>query len=631
MYITDKESNCLFKIFVSQRLNSNQASSLVGELRRREIHNGTPAVVEFLKTLKCALITGNTFGLKKKRDGSVSGPFSILFSKVRKSRRDAIACDRICRVYGRWISSDPSQEQWSAYRESIEERRESKPIKIPVTVDDLRIGSASQQTAQYLKHIPLSNSKVVPFTKLKQNAFTPDQHYDELFYHCPKLISRHRKIFSLFWNADYSATSQYNSPDDALYGGVIPHRDEVVGKISALTKDRGLKIRYIANPLVGLQLATSRLQQACNSFLKEMPESRVHDQNSIREWLIPQLRDGKLAWSIDLKSATDNFPLAPQVEVLRKLFPLLSDDIDLWKDISEGDWVTPIGLVRFRTGQPMGVRPSFSAFSITHTLLIRSLGGNPSNFATCGDDVLITDPEVASRYLQALSALDVEISIGKSLMGSHLAEFAGRIYDKHGPWGSYKASPLDLVKDPLGMTRQYGFRGLNMVPPALRPLISFFSSLPYIGIERCSNPRTLDLVDPLFVELFYSTIEKENFPKPGAVVQASIFYRDQPQFQGFPTLWESLVGSGVINNNPVLVDHVLANSPKSIFDEKIPFVEWLAETLDPGSTITDLFDDGEKKFPLSRLKRLFRLVKAFAKKQYPDLNSVDLSKLYIQI
>jgi len=518
-----------------------------------------------------------------------------------------------------------------AYGSSIAKRRINRLLPtIMLSDQDLKMGQWVSTISHFQEHIPLSDVKRAPFLGIVTKDVTPEMHFYSLLDYCPQLVYRHRNIFSRLWKASYNVEMVLVSKGHRPFWD---HHTEIAGKICCLTKDRGLKLRYIANPLIGLQIATSRLQQACDVFLKALPESCVHDQLSVVEWVLPKLKNGEKAWSIDLTSATDSFPLDLQVQVLKGLFPELIEDINLFKDISLLDWETPFGPVHFGSGQPMGLAPSFAAFSVTHVLLIRSLGGNSDNFRTCGDDVVIFDEQLAIAYMETLKLIGVEISLSKSLLGDSKVEFAGRIIDRFGPWRSYKAAPFMAAKDPLGFIRQYGLSGLPLIPKDLRPLARFFSTLPYIGFAGLADYATLECLDEELVEQLYFLRSDDVFPIPQANEKLSRFsidsknpnvppfdstslsfrqyekFLDKSLYEGFP-FQESLVGSGV-SNNPVLVEHVRINTPKTTLVERLAFIDVLARDLEVGFQSNFGEDSGGsllEKVPLSRLKRLFKRV-----------------------
>jgi len=616
VYIDQTESNQLIDIFLSQHLNVLQAHSLLGLLRRMETSNGIHFVVKRMKEWRSALRSRDLSCFRKNKSGGLYGPFGFIYSKSLSSRKNLIRMDRCLRVYGRWTSDQPTKADWTKYQSSISVVK-TTDLDILPSSRVVKMARECVEKSTFSRYVPLSETQVVPFTRKTRNCFTANDHFWELLKHCPNLVFAHRELFKLLFDSDFFDRPFHYIPN---YRGPDGGPDSVVGKISALVKDRGLKIRYIANPLIGIQLGTSRLQQACDLLLQRLPESLVHDQQAIFEWVKPILDKDLPVWSIDLTAATDNFPLEVQTRLLSRLFPTLEEDISLWARVSRSYWKTPHGTVRYRTGQPMGVACSFAAFSLTHTLLIRSLGGNQTNFRVCGDDVIITDRAIALRYCEVMKEIGVEISLSKSLMGMEIAEFAGRTIDKHGPWQSYKASKLNLSADPLGYVRQYGLAALSMYPTSVRPMIAFFSRLPgFLGLSNYEDVIMLDRLNIEDIEHFYPTLEVETFPVLVTIPERDLLRSDMANIEGkrrsLPgslygriLVRESAVGLGA-NNSPILAEHVLINSTEVIPSKRSPFMLFLISCLERGQQAVIPGEDRKVKQNFTRLKRLFKLLK----------------------
>jgi hypothetical protein len=264
-----------------------------------------------------------------------------------------------------------------------------------------------------------------------------------------------------------------------------------------------MKVRFIANPFRTLQTALSRLKNATELLLKDLPESAVFDQEKGVQWVAKKLEQGHKVSSIDLSSCTDYLPLAYQLELLNTLFPLLKEDISIFESISRSYWSTPSGEeIKWETGQPLGTGPSFSAFTLFHLFLVRSIGGDASNFRIIGDDIVMSSSPLVRRYLKVMEGLKVPISHQKSLFDAGVAEFAGRVIDKFGKMPVYKASPTDLVNDPMGVIRQYGSRGLDLVPKNLRATIKIVSTLPSPFGFELSRVNSEDIPPEVYYNLF---------------------------------------------------------------------------------------------------------------------------------
>jgi hypothetical protein len=405
---------------------------------------------------------------------------------------------------------------------------------------------------------------------------------------------------------------------------------DIVGTVVGLTKDRGYKLRFIANPHRLIQLALSRLKNAFEIVLRQMPESSVYDQGSGISWAQSKLLQGNRLWSIDLSAATDNFPFSLQESVARQLFgDALEPDINLWRDVVHSTWTTPVPLVpkselqgirvldyptvSYGRGQPMGVAPSFAAFTVSHISLIRALGGNSHTFRVLGDDVLIADEDLYKRYRLSLDLLNVPISPSKSLFGAELGEFAGRLVDQFGPWPVFKAGKLSIRSDPLGLIRQYGTRILKGKLPLGRfkkELIKFFSSLPGYGFEYSLDDDVFRSLSLDQLAILYPEKRPEPLPLGSArpVVQYALsgVTPNQPILEpGHRML--GFIGELPATNEKVVVEHlnINASDPDS---KMIPEIRelWLkgaGRNPDPIRAWAE-----EPSLPFSLLKRIYKRV-----------------------
>lgn len=139
--------------------------------------------------------------------------------------------------------------------------------------------------------------------------------------------------------------------------------------------------------------------------------------------------------SLDLKSATDRFPIQPQEEVLAAL----SGDPEgarVWREVMTGYPFDFQGRpITYSVGQPMGLYSSWATFALTHHLIVlyaAFLAGKPdfSDYILLGDDIVIRDDSVASEYQSVMEKLGVEISSAKTLVSKDTFEFAKKTYHK---------------------------------------------------------------------------------------------------------------------------------------------------------------------------------------------------------
>jgi len=475
--------------------------NMVKRLEHFEQHHGIHFVVSYLKTMKSFLLGGQTTGLKT-RNGNFLGDFrsvSVVFNKSRKGRTLAI---RALNVYGLFEAKKPGEKEYLKFKSLIQKPSDPKLLsEIIVTPEDRYLAKMAIKEARFSSTYPLGNTRapLATFKTKVEREIGPEEHLQTLFMF-PNIVSQHYdfiiELLPLRVQYHYDAECEYTKVDS-------------VGNVIGLTKDRGMKIRFIANPFRTIQLILSRLKSCAENFLKDLPESCVFDQDKGMEWVRKELSLGIKISSVDLTQCTDRLPLVFQVQLLKDLFPELQEDIEIFEKVSRSLWHTQYCDVKWKVGQPLGTGPSFSTFTIFHIFLIRSLGGNASNFRVIGDDVVFSNSPLKDSYLKTLDSLGMEISIQKSLMDQPVAEFAGRIIDQFGTLEVYKASATDFVNDPLGIIRQYGERGARFcVPKHMQNLLINVSSLPIFGNGKIQR-KDLDQIDATaFYEVYSEKLEK---------------------------------------------------------------------------------------------------------------------------
>jgi hypothetical protein len=201
----------------------------------------------------------------------------------------------------------------------------------------------------------------------------------------------------------------------------------LAGRIG-LIQEPGYKLRAVANPGRVFQQVLKPFGDAIYDYIKQLPWDCTFDQGKAIPVLQDWLDQGKMVYSIDLSGATDYFPLKMQDYLLRLFCDKSS--VDLFSELSKADWEFPKGpRISWKRGQPLGLYPSFGAFALTHGyLLLGLLGKEYSNeFFVLGDDVVILDDLLASRYLQQLKLLGCPVSPSKTLTSTSLCEFAGKV------------------------------------------------------------------------------------------------------------------------------------------------------------------------------------------------------------
>jgi hypothetical protein len=590
IYITGEEAEHLRRIY-ELYLSSHAAINLSLRLQKMEACRGIKQVVLHLKRLKMELL--NQTGTPK---GSFWGDFRSVLDLSKTGRRGLSAALAILNVYGRWEKASITELDFKDYKTSIEAPASISNTHVEINSSVLAESRRISQTVSFDSSFSRSSSKRVPNLKQVESATTDAEHYELFARECPNLLMRYQVLVD----------KVYSNPHGYFVGDLMDLSwdltEDRVGKIVGLTKDRGLKTRFIANPHRMVQLVTSRLKTACSELLLHLEESSVFDQSKGVSMAQKWLMEGRKVYSIDLTSATDNFPLSVQVDVLKRLFPRLKTDINFWRDVSLSPWTTPYGQVTFARGQPMGVGPSFSAFTLCHILLIRSCGGTLDNFCVLGDDVIISDAAVAEKYLARLSDWSVPVSWSKTLVSSVYCQFAGREIDRFGPLPVFKGSPLNVREDPDGFIRQYGLKAFRLVPQKVRKIVEDLRCLPVFGHQP--GPDYWDLIssgrlDPEyfdFMEVLPVVVEKQVeelsvFNKPMSILETCVY-------SGLPLVQRP-------ERDALSIDHVNAN----IRDQpKYRLNQWiidLYQKLDRSS----ISAEGIVKYPISVWKKTWRQIK----------------------
>jgi len=91
-------------------------------------------------------------------------------------------------------------------------------------------------------------------------------------------------------------------------------------------------------------------------------------------------------------------------------------------------WKSSIGDVYWRRGQPLGVYPSFFAFTLTHGLVLAQLAEMQTDqFFVLGDDVVILNDQLYERYIAFLKKTSCPYGSDKSIASALVAEFSGKV------------------------------------------------------------------------------------------------------------------------------------------------------------------------------------------------------------
>ena len=267
-------------------------------------------------------------------------------------------------------------------------------------------------------------------------------------------------------------------------------------------QERGYKARVIAMPVAGVQVAFQPLHKALNHILRSLPEDCTFDQGSGVDWATNSLKQGKTLHAVDLSSATDNFPLSFQIQVLLELgYPRINE----FQQVCRHSWDSDFGELSYTKGQPMGLYGSFALFALSHHILlsgIEGMLGKRDTYRILGDDVIIDDTQVANDYYEALNTMNIPVSWDKTLTSDLLTEFAGKVISPNGtiptvksPKNSGNLLGVDSFINYCRATRRVTH--LSSVPKQYREVALALASLPTEMGGAGLNPEGLSLGDRL--------------------------------------------------------------------------------------------------------------------------------------
>jgi len=209
-------------------------------------------------------------------------------------------------------------------------------------------------------------------------------------------------------------------------------QDKNLTRKLSLVSDPEAKERVIAIFDYWSQTVLKPLHDALIEYLRGVPGDCTYNQQGPSRFL----PNSGPYYSMDLHAATDRYPAILQRAVLSRLVNS-NEYADAWYSImTDKPFANPWGAdVKYGRGQPMGAYSSWAMFALCHHLTVRTAarlcGINPHSFtqyALLGDDIVLTNPEVAEKYTLLMDQLGVELSIAKTHVSENTYEFAKRWY-----------------------------------------------------------------------------------------------------------------------------------------------------------------------------------------------------------
>lgn len=418
----------------------------LAEMVKWENCNGVEWTTKRLKSLKVDLIRRHSHlepltWVRKNRRKDVAGVIGSLFRWSDQSERNFAKCIQAFMAYTFYIypsltesqkdkflsgiqPSNPhhlSSKTLLSFRETVEAAVHRRLVGVPHQPLVVYRGSPDKRAPRLFgrKSVP-QNEKILDDLQIFNTSEGLSLYCEFSSLYRPLLQGckeRRDRLDSIARN-NYYVTRGIPRPDYSPYGGEIHFLQEPGGKL-----------RSVASPLRIHQEALRPLGEEIYRLIQLLPWDCTFDQSRALPHIQSHLLSGGQVHSVDLSSATDHFPLDLQEVALRAIFGDSDPSIDLFVKISRSRWKSPIGELMWTKGQPLGLYPSFGAFTLTHGLLLLHLAGGhyDNQFFVVGDDVVILEDSLRDSYISMLDQMSCPWSEDKSLSSSKLAEFAGKI------------------------------------------------------------------------------------------------------------------------------------------------------------------------------------------------------------
>lgn len=486
-------------------------------------NNGIEWTIKRLKAIKTDFICylGNKPRVStwvKSKHGYPSSSFSYFFKLDRRNKKRIFKAFCALMMYTRWTAIKPTNQQLKKFKSGLDApsipsskhtlagiRKSANIVKSTRSMPrfDRRGLHLCLYRGSPSKRSPIAGQcSTVPQSEEigKELQIFREMGGDSLYH-------RYKELFDPIIEGT-SVHTVMNYPNNAIMAKVKdnppvgkPYRP-FSGHISFI-QEPGYKLRYVANPYRIFQIALKPLGKAIYDLVSTLPWDCTFDQTKHISHVQNHLKQGKEAHAVDLSSATDFFPFDIQKECLRTLFGD-SKDITLFEEVSRNRWKSPIGELQWKQGQPLGLYPSFGAFTLTHGLLLFHLNDYKFNndFFVVGDDVIILDKDLLHKYRKCLDEMNCPVSEDKCLSSNTLCEFAGKLISQDAVYPQLKWRKLS-DENFIDIARNFG--------PHIRKFMTERQKTIYDIVKGLLPPLGCNHDDGLtYIEKFVKTEEAMN-------------------------------------------------------------------------------------------------------------------------
>nr|QDH90579.1 MAG: RNA-dependent RNA polymerase [Mitovirus sp.] len=272
--------------------------------------------------------------------------------------------------------------------------------------------------------------------------------------------------------------------------------------------EKGCKTRTIA---IGDYYSQCYLWPLHQFLMKKLERLGINDgtysQERVKEFS-KLLTTSYESYSFDLKSATDRFPRSLQKIVLSIM--INGDFAQAWEDVMvnsrEFSVSSSSAIVKYGTGQPMGLYSSWAVFALTHHIIVHyaaHLSGLKSfdKYCIVGDDVVICNKQVATQYRKLITQLGVDIDFHKSLISPRVPSSSEICKSLFRNGRTLTPIPPDLmlqcIRDVNLVTQLKHWIGIEYAIPSDH--LDLWASFRFIYSHRRNQKKALILLtDPTF-------------------------------------------------------------------------------------------------------------------------------------
>lgn len=334
----------------------------------------------------------------------------------------ALHIDKVFGVNLNWIKKNYGQfwEQFVPKMPALDWLREQYAGRL-----DLWIAKSSPGThregAQVSTHpvvmiraaVTIVQSSIYPAFDAFLAILPPNHPFKRAFNACAKLVGVFKEIPSL---------------------GKIGIKEEAAGKV-----------RLFAMVTAWYQMLLKPLHVMMFKILRAIPQDGTFDQLKPLNGHYMRYR---MAFSLDLKTATDRLPLILQQAIVSALIGQTLADawgrilVGIEYHLSSLKYDTNL-MLKYAIGQPMGALSSWASLALTHHFLVQvsawqsgevPVGTWFTDYAVLGDDLVIFNQKVAKQYLKILKIIGMEVGLHKSILSRDhhnlTLEFAKRVFHK---------------------------------------------------------------------------------------------------------------------------------------------------------------------------------------------------------